>query len=553
MRRWNGWGDTRISYPLPPKAASFIAAAVGEGRPTPDAEYETVLQSVPDSRMEIDNWPASTGLITTDPANRLAHACGQSLPDWLALRSGQISCYPDGVAYPETGEQVRALLRSANEREILVIPYGGGTSVVGHIDPLPGDRPGLTVDLRRLSKLVGIDETNRLATVEAGISGPALENELKQRGYTFGHFPQSFEQSTVGGWIATRSTGQQSFYYGRIEELFAGGHLETPADSLEFPAFSASAAGPDLRQIFLGSEGRLGIMTTATLRIRPQPAYEAFFGLFFPDWARGMAALREIALEKTSVSMLRLSDADETMTTLILSGKEGLVDLAEHGLNLLGYDRERCLLVLGLTGDWKSANYARRRAFEIVRGHGGLLTRLYTTAGAMIGRTWRKSRFLTPYLRNTLWERGYALDTLETVLPWSKILDAAQEIKSCIRTGLEPVGEKVLVFAHLSHVYRDGASLYITFLFRRMADPQSTLQHWQRLKVGASQVIVNYGGTISHQHGVGIDHAGYLPAEKGPAGMAMLTAMLASLDPRSIMNPGKLIMDDVRTSEKSRL
>lgn len=544
MKRWNGWGNSEIAYPLPPGAEKFLAQTIGQARSIPDAAYDDMVQSVPPSRLVSDQWPSSCGRLSIQPADRLAHACGQSLPDWLALRSGQIRCFPDGIAYPDSAEEVRQILQFARQNGIRLIPYGGGTSVVGHINPLQGSSLVLSVDLSQLNKLVCLDETNRLATVGTGINGPALEAALNPLGYTLGHFPQSFEQSTLGGWIATRSTGQQSFYYGRIEDLFAGGHVETPGGVLKLPCFPASAAGPDLRQVFLGSEGRLGIITTATVRIRKRPEVEFFNGIFFHSWEDGAAAIREIAQEKTNVSMLRLSDADETETTLILSGKDRLVGYAERGLEILSYDHQRSLLVIGFTGDRRGVHYARQRAFEIARSHGGLLTRVFTSAGAMIGEMWQKSRFLTPYLRNTLWDYGYALDTLETAMSWSEVIEAAREIKQHIHSGLEPAGEKVLVFAHLSHVYRDGASLYVTFLFRRNPDPQINLQNWQTLKESACKAIVRHGGTISHQHGVGIDHAAYLPAEKGAAGMAMLQAMMTCLDPSQMMNPGKLVPDE---------
>jgi alkyldihydroxyacetonephosphate synthase len=222
MRRWNGWGDDQTLYPLPESAAAYLAELVGPGQPQPDASLAYVVASVPASRL-----PAHP-MIDTDPAGRLAHARGQSLPDWVALRAGLIDTFPDGVAYPASDEEVRALLAYARRSEARLVPYGGGTSVVGHINPLPGRRPVLTVDLGRLNRLISLDETSQLATLEAGIAGPVLENQLRARGYTLGHFPQSFEYSTLGGWIATRSSGQQSYHYGRIEELFAGGHIETP-------------------------------------------------------------------------------------------------------------------------------------------------------------------------------------------------------------------------------------------------------------------------------------------------------------------------------------
>jgi alkyldihydroxyacetonephosphate synthase len=532
MRRWNGWGDDAILYPLPDSAARYLASLVGEGIAISDASFESVVASVPASRAQAQGLPPQ---ITTDPVERLRHARGQSLPDWIALRSGRIGAFPDGVAFPSSGDEVRALLDPARRSGARLIPYGGGTSVVGHINPRPGDAPVLTVDLSRLNRLTKLDETSHLATFEAGVSGPEVESQLRARGYTLGHYPQSFEYSTLGGWIATRSSGQQSYHYGRIEDLFAGGRVETPVGALELPPLPASAAGPDLRHMILGSEGRLGIITHATVRVRRLPDAERFHGAFFHDWHSGAAAARELAQARAPVSMLRLSDAQETETLLALSGRERLVGWADRGLRLAGYGPERCLLLFGVTGERAEAEHALPRVAEAVRAHGGLM------AGAAVGEMWRKSRFRMPYLRNTLWERGYALDTLETAVPWSSVLPTATALKAALHDGLAEAGESGLVFAHLSHVYADGASLYVTFLFRRTADPEETLSRWQTLKAAASRAIVAHGGTISHQHGVGADHAPYLAPEKGEAGMKLLEAARRALDPDGLLNPGKLL------------
>jgi alkyldihydroxyacetonephosphate synthase len=533
MRRWNGWGDENTLYPLPSSAARYLATLIGEGQSLADATLDQALAACPASKL-----PAHS-LVQTAPLERLCHARGQSTPDWVALRSGNVGVFPDGVSYPTDELQVRELLEYAHRCGVRLIPYGGGTSVVGHINPLAGEAPILTVDLSRQSKLLELDETSRLATFGAGVCGPELERQLNQLGYTLGHFPQSFELSTLGGWIATRSSGQQSYYYGRIEDLLAGVSLETPAGPLELPPLPASAAGPDLRQVVLGSEGRLGIITRAIVRVRPLPIHEAFYGLFFHTWEQGAEAVRQIAQERVAISMARLSNAQETETTLALSGKEQFVARAKRGLSLLGYGDERSLLIFGVTGRRGEAAMARHQALQIARAHGGLDTvTLYPAR--MIGEMWRKARFLTPYLRNTLWERGYVVDTLETALPWLHVMQAAPIIQKTLRDGLQSCDERVWVFAHLSHVYRDGASLYITFIFRRSANPDETLARWQMLKSAASQAVVSQRGTISHQHGVGTDHAHYLEAEKGPTGMAIIRAMAKSVDPQRIMNPGKL-------------
>lgn len=527
MQRWNGWGDMSVDYPMPEGTASFLIEALGEGVREKDASMETVLEGLPPSRLDTGDG------ISTDPVERLLHAHGQSLPDWIALRSGRIGRAPDGVAFPENPEQVRASLRQSAKSGTRVIPYGGGTSVVGHINPIEGDDPVLTLDLCRMNRLLGLDETGMIARFEAGVTGPAIERQLSEHGYTLGHFPQSWEFSTLGGWIATRSTGQQSYHYGRIEDLFTGGSLETPVGTLPMPSLPASAAGPDLRQIVLGSEGRLGVITEAMVRIRPIPQQEAFYGIFFREWEGGFEATRALAQERIPVSMVRLSDAQETITTLALAGKPRLIRAGDFFLRALGAGEGRCLMILGITSDRVVFSQTKGVTLEILRAHGGIAT------GTLVGKQWRKSRFRSPHLRNTLWEQGYALDTLETAVPWSGLAAAREAIMQSLDRAFRMHSVPLLQFSHISHVYPDGASIYITFLYPRQNDPDNTLAVWQAAKRAASEEIVAHQGTISHQHGIGLDHLPYLEAEKHMLGVQTLQAISQTFDPQGMMNPGK--------------
>jgi len=527
MKRWNGWGNVNTDYPVPVSAQAYLANLFGSLDPQPDADYETVLKSLPASRLP------THPLVDSSAKARLTHARGQSLPDWVALRSGRIPVFPDGVAYPQTEEDVRTLIVYAQKAGAKVIPYGGGTSVAGHINPLKSDTPVLTLSLERMTRLLDLDEFGRTATFEAGVTGPELEQVLQVRGYTLGHYPQSHEYSTLGGWIATRSSGQQSYKYGRIEQLFAGGRMETPRGLIELPHFPASAAGPDIKEMILGSEGRMGVITQAKVKVRRLPEVEEFYGVFFPSWEQGAQAVRQIAQEEIPVSMLRLSNPQETETTLILSGKSW-VGAADKGLRLIGYGGKRCLLVFGVTGSTIQVQRTLAQVSSLCRRHGGLFV------GTLVGHTWEKSRFYSPYLRNTLWELGVAIDTLETAIPWPNVMAASAAIPASIVEAARKSGEEVLAFAHLSHLYRDGASIYTTFLFRRPADPDGLLALWAGMKRSASLTIQQHGGTITHQHGVGTDHAPYLPAEKGALGMDALRAVCKSFDPDELMNPGKL-------------
>lgn len=528
MRRWNGWGEETHDYPLPEGATRFLVDAVGAGRPQREVPLEDVVARVPESRL-----PAHP-LVDTDPAVRVLHARGQSMPDWIAMRGGCYGAFPDGVAFPSSGAEVRDLIAYAQNAGVRLIPYGGGTSVVGHINPLPGDAPVLTLSLARLNRLENIDPVSGLARFGAGVNGPDLEAQLRAHGLTLGHYPQSFELSTLGGWIATRSSGQQSLHYGRIEGLFSGGTVETPLGTLELPDFPASAAGPDLREVVLGSEGRMGVITHATVRASRLPEYEAFHAVFLPDWDRALAAVRDVIQADLSLSMLRLSTPMETTTTLALAGHERLIGALETMLALRGVKEGKCMLMIGVTGRTKPVKAALGEALSICKGYGGV------HVGQTFGKQWHKSRFHTPYLRNTLWEHGYAIDTLETAAPWDRIPAMVQALEDALKPALADVGERVHVFTHLSHLYPYGSSVYTTYLYRLADTPDANLERWVGLKRRVSEAVVAGGGTISHQHGVGTDHAPYLPAEKGPLGMAAIRALYGHFDPDGMLNPGKL-------------
>ncbi|MDQ8036283.1 MAG: FAD-binding oxidoreductase [Pedobacter sp.] len=532
MRKWNGWGDESTDFPASTAVTVFLKKLLGEAKSLPDATHADVLARVPASRL-----PAHP-LINTDAAIRLMHARGQSLPDWLALRSGDIGIFPDGVAEPESAAEVRQLLQFAQQHDVVLIPYGGGTSVAGHITPLPDARPVLTLSLAKLNKLLALDKQSQIATLGAGANGPRVEALLNAQGYTLGHFPQSFELSTLGGWVVTRSSGQQSLRYGRIEQMFAGGTLETLQGTLDLPTFPASSAGPDLREIVLGSEGRIGILTDVKVRVTRLPEAEEFHVFFLPDWERASAAMREVAQQRLPLSMMRLSNAEETRTQLILAGHERAVAVLDRVLRLRGAGDGRCMMTVGLTGSRDGISFSRQQLKKILKAHGAVAT------GQMLGKKWAANRFKAPYLRESLWKLGYAVDTLETAVDWPKVTSTVANIEAALRNGLKEEGETVLAFTHLSHLYAQGSSIYTTYVYRVGSDYAETLARWKKLKAAASEEIVKAGGTISHQHGVGRDHAPYLPAEKGELGMNTLQALCRHFDPDGRLNPGKLLLDE---------
>ncbi|UCD77973.1 MAG: FAD-binding oxidoreductase [Desulfobacterales bacterium] len=530
MQRWNGWGDENIKIDLPPQAIEFLINSIGEGKVRQDYPLEKLIARMPQPRL------TPHPLISFDAKLRLDHAHGQSLPDCIGLRGGTLPRFPDGVAQPTDIQEVQQLLKLSAEQDIIVIPYGGGTSVVGQLSVPAADRPVLSLSLERLNRLIRIESDNRLAVFEAGIRGPQIEQQLNAGGFTLGHFPQSFEYSSLGGWVATRSSGQQSAHYGRIEDLFAGGEVLTPRGSLIFPPFPASAAGPDLRQIMLGSEGKMGVLTNVIVRISPLPEKDDVHGIFFPSWEQGRQAIHTIAGSDIAISMVRMSNPAETKTNLALAGHESQMALLNRYLGIRGMpDTDACMALIGFTGSRRSTKAARRAALSIVRRHKGVCI------GKPMGRAWQKRRFRAAYLRNTLWDLGYAVDTLETAVTWDNVTPVMQTIEKAIKEASNAYNQSVHVFSHLSHVYPSGSSIYTTFVFRLSETPDLTLEYWQHLKQAASRAVVSAGGTISHQHGVGTDHRKHLAAEKGEIGVAVLQTIFDHLDPDRRMNPDKLL------------
>ena len=497
-----GWGDPARRTGLPAEAAAWLTAEVGAVPPS----SVSPVPPLPATRLTADDVTA-LGADTSDAA-RVRHAAGRSYTDLVALRSGGFAV-PDGVVRTR---EVGALLREAVARDVAVVPFGGGTSVVGGVSPLSGGhRAVVALDLSALDRLVSLSEEDRTAVLEPGLTGPQAEALLAARGFTLGHFPQSFEHATVGGFAATRSSGQASTGYGRFDSLVVAMTVETPVGTLSVGG-PPTAAGPSLLQLLLGSEGAFGVVTSVTVRVRPLPEvrrYDAWLVRSFDD---GLAQLR--ALEQSGVvpEVARLSDEDETATSLRLS--------APRAVRLLA--RGRCLLVLGWEGT--AASVAARRKATSVRG--------VPLPGA--GRAWEHGRYSGPYLRDDLMDAGFLVETLETAAPWSRLRDVRSAVRAAVRGSLP--GARVL--CHVSHLYPHAASLYFTVLAAAGDDPAA---QWLRAKQAATDALVATGATITHHHAVGTDHLPWMAAEVGDLGVEVLRAVKQVVDPSGVLNPGKLV------------
>jgi len=534
-RRLGGWGFEGESLLPSPELLDWLVARIGP------AVHSVPAAAAAPSELSSEDLGTLPAEVSTDPLDRLAHARGQGLVDVLRVRSGLVPALPDAVCRPRDTDEVESVLRTCSSRNIRVIPWGGGTSVTGGVNVLAGDSPVLSVDLERLSGCTTVDKRSGLATFGPGTTGPSVEAALAGHGLTLGHFPQSWELATVGGWAATRSSGQESLGYGRIEDMVAGLELVAPGGRLRVPARPASAAGPDLGRFIMGSEGRFGVITEATLRVRKRPDQTVVAGAMLPDLENGLGAVRDLVVNGAPLTMIRLSDAPETEVAMAVGlGASRVAPLVERWLALRGISGDACLMLFGAAGDQDGVDDCLRQARAIIRSHRGV------SLGRRPGRKWLHDRFRHPYLRESLLDLGYATDTLETAATWSSALALREAMTAAIANALTGKDERVAVLCHVSHPYRDGASLYFTFFFRCAASSEETIFRWARIKRAATDQLVTAGATLSHHHGIGQWHAPWLESEIGAEGMAVIEAAAQRLDPAGIMNPHVLLDSEDR-------
>jgi len=537
--RWWGWGDLDRAPALSAHALGFLEDAVGVGlRPRPPVALGRVqlpAAGVPEStlaRLRAILGPAG---VRADHRERVLHAGGKGYPDLVRMRAGQPQGAPDAVLYPRSHDQVRRVLELCGGASLAVVPFGGGTSVVGGVAPLRGAHDGVVaLDMDNMGAILALDRESLTVTVQGGTRAPALERRLASHGLTLGHFPQSFEYVSLGGCAATRSAGQASTGYGAIAEMVLGLRLASPTADIALPAVPATAAGPGLRALLVGSEGTLGVIDELALRVRHAPQQRIYEGLFFEDFSAGVEALRELAQQQLAPEVSRLSDPQETLMSLALAGTGGVKGrLGRAYVGVRGYS-SGCLAIFGFEGAAEEVAFRRKRALELARRCGAL------TVGRSPGAAWSRSRFAAPYLRDELLTHGVMVETLETATQWSNLHRLHKEVGQAIAGALDACGTPGLVMCHVSHVYETGASLYFTFLARQLENDE--IGQWQAAKDAASAAILAAGATITHHHAVGRDHARWMEEEVGAGGLGALRALKAELDPAGIMNPGKLAL-----------
>jgi alkyldihydroxyacetonephosphate synthase len=521
---WSGWGDAEQVPVLSDAVLALLRDGLGVSGEVRAAPSLSDVELAP-SRLSDDAVASLVAVVgrdhvLADPESRIRHARGKSTPDLLRWRAGEPPEAPDVVVLPGSHDEVAAVLRSCSEGRVAVVPFGGGSSVVGGLSPDRSRFAGVVaLDVRRMNALVELDEISRVAVLEPGLRGPEAEALLGERGYTIGHFPQSFEYATLGGFAAARSSGQASAGYGRFDELVMSMRVATPAGSLSLGRAPRSAAGPDLRQLVLGSEGAFGVITQLGVAVRPAPSRRVYEGWRFASFAEGCEAFRRLAQDGPRPTVLRLSD--EAETALNLARPSGLGSGADGG----------CLAIVGHEGTPASVDSCRLAASEVLRGAGASLDE-------QAGAAWARDRYRGPYLRDALLAAGALVETLETVTFWAGLSNLYEAVSAALRDSLTAQGTPPVVACHVSHVYPAGASLYFTVGCAQLADPVS---QWRAAKAAAGDAILAAGGSITHHHGVGRDHRPWFEQEIGPLGIDVLRAVKATLDPAGIMNPGILV------------
>ncbi len=548
--KWWGWGVEGVSFHHEDKPAfgAFVRKAIDiDVDATPTAALSLDDLDIHAPRIGDDlrgQLVAAVGAehVLDDHLERIIHTYGKSVRDLLRLRAGDIPRVPDVIVYPGNESEVQTVVDAVVAADAVLIPFGGGSNISGSLQaPADEERPVVSLDLGRLNRVLDIDEYSGLARIQAGTLGPDIEDQLRPKGWTLGHFPDSFTHSTLGGWVATRSSGMQSDKYGDISDITRGIRVVQAGKVLELRPLPQTATGPSVREMILGSEGRLGVITEVTVQVHRIPEERVILGYLYPSFEAGLAAMQEISASDAAPSVTRVSDAAETRMSFATRKKSSgfsISSVVSKGLMKVlerrGWDLDQlCLSFVGFEGG--KSHVARNKSIVkgIVTKHGGIV------AGKGPGALYDQKKFDTPYIRDFLLDRGAAADVSETAAPWSKLLPLYTKVIASVEKVYADLGTTGYIMCHLSHSYHSGACLYFTFAFRH--DGVDPLAQYDKLKSAIQQQFVDSDGTLSHHHAVGTEHAQWLAEDISEPGVAMISGLFEAIDPGRNFNPGKIV------------
>jgi alkyldihydroxyacetonephosphate synthase len=532
LKHW-GWGyeDEQLAPADQRAAAAVIAERLGFGSTEPEEPVPLDEVTLPAPRLEPP--PRLAAICRTDTYERALHAYGRSYSDVLRAFRGRFDQPPDVVAHPQTESDVEAVLEWAVSAGAAVIPFGGGTSVVGGVEPRPTDLDGragvVTIDLKGLDRVLEVDETSLAARIQAGAPGQRLEKQLSEHGLTLRHFPQSFQFSTLGGWIATRAGGHFATLYTHIDDLVESIRAVTPAGPWESRRLPGSGAGVSPDRLLIGSEGTLGVITEAWVRVRPRPTKRTSAAVRFNAFASGAEAVRALSQSGLYPTNCRLVDAGEARTT---------------GAG----DGSHALLVLGFESAGRDVEPAMTLALECCSDHGGTWERRGAGSGRSAGgdasqagavESWRESFLRAPYLRDTFVAMGVLSETFETAITWDRFAAFHEAVTASATATVRDVCGVGTVTCRFTHVYPDGPAPYYTIL--AAANRGEELEQWAAIKRACSEAVIGQGGTITHHHAVGRDHRPWYDRQRPDPFAAALRGAKAAVDPTGALNPGVLI------------
>ncbi len=547
--KWWGWGLDGVGFHFEDKPgfAPFVQQAVGLDllNATRAGEPSFADLDVPQSKATAAFIKTLAGIVgdahvTTDDMVRVVHTYGKSIRDLFRIRGNQILRSPDVVIFAADEAEVQKIVDAAVAANAVIIPFGGGSNIGGSLEPIPEEqRTIVSLDLGRLRKVIDIDTDSGLARIQAGAQGPDLEAQLNAKGWTIGHFPDSFTHSTVGGWVATRSSGMQSDKYGDIADIARGLRVVRAGGVLVLRPLPSTSSGPSVREMILGSEGRLGVITEVTVQVHRTPAKRDVYAYFFPNWKAGIAAMQAIAESDAAPSITRVSDSRETGFSLATAKDRKGMDKFLAGTVLPGIMKSKgwnleeiCLSFIGYEGSVSHAKRQKSLVDAIIKKHGGM------GVGTGPGILYDQKKFDTPYLRDFLLDMGAAGDVSETAAPWSKLIALHENVYAAANRAFDEIGIKGWIMSHLSHSYHSGACLYFTFAFVYGKDP---IAEYNVVKGAIQQAFVDSDATISHHHGVGLEHSPWLTEDISAEGVKIMTGLFASADATENFNPGKIL------------
>lgn len=548
QQKWWGWGAEGIEFSFAdkPKFAPFVLDVIGVDvtqpapRVAPLSSYDIpATQLTPALRAAL---VAGIGedYVVDDDEYRVIHAFGRGVRDLVRVRRGEFGRLPDVVVYPGSEDDVVAIVAAATEADAVVIPYGGGSNIVGALEAVPTEtREVVSINMGRMNKVLEIDEASGLARIAAGVLGPDMEVQLNAKGWTLGHFPDSFVWSTLGGWIATRSSGMQSDKYGDIADITRGLRMVMDGQVLVLRPLPSSSSGPSVREMVIGSEGRLGIITEATVNVHRLPPVREIQAYFFPTYDAGLEAMTELASSDAAPSITRVMDAAETQFSMANGKKSGRVShlmnrAVQEVMTRKGWDLEKIALgFIGYEGTPVHVRYEKGLVGKIISRNGGM------SVGKGPGVLYDQKKYDIPYIRDFLLDRGIPADVSETATPWRLLKQMHDNTVAAAYQAMEEAGVQGFVMCHLSHSYHSGACQYFTFAINDSSE--HNMESYDRVKRAIQQSFMDNGGTVSHHHGVGEEHSAWLDQDISPAGVFIQRKLFEGVDPEQRFNPGKIV------------